>query len=162
MKYVAKLSMVVLLSTSLTSCALLHQIRSYCQVQPGLCIFVSVVVAGVVLAATAGSSSTVVGGVYYPYYTMSDRRLKTHVRRVKTLDNGITLYSYRYKGDNRNFVGVMAQDIKKLRKFRHAVRTNKNGYLEVNYAKLGLKLYEPRVLAKAGREAERRAIKATH
>lgn len=160
MKYVAKLSMIVLLSTSLTSCALLHHIRSYCQAQPGLCIFVSVVVAGVILSTTGGSAG--VAGVHYPYWTMSDRRLKTHVRRVKTLDNGIILYSYRYKGDNRNFVGVMAQDVQKLKKFRHAVRRNANGFLEVNYARLGLKLYEPRLMAKAGRDAQKRVVNATN
>ncbi|MCR9138042.1 MAG: tail fiber domain-containing protein [Alphaproteobacteria bacterium] len=160
MKYIAKLSMIALLSTSLTSCALLHQIRSYCQVQPGLCIFVSVVTAGVIISALASSSAA--AGVYYPYYTMSDRRLKTHVRRVKTLDNGIVIYSYRYKGDNRNFVGVMAQDVQKLKKFRHAVRRNAQGYLEVNYAKLGLKLYEPKLMAQAGRAAQKRAIAAAN
>lgn len=161
MKYITKLSMVVLLSASLTSCALWHQIRSYCQVQPGLCIFVSVVVAGVVLAA-ATSGSSAVAAVHYPYWVSSDRRLKTHIRRVKTLENGITIYSYRYKGDNRNFVGVMAQDVQKLTKFRHAVRRNKNGYLEVNYGRLGLKLYEPKLLAQAGRDAERRAVRAAN
>jgi hypothetical protein len=159
MNRIAKLSLVVLLTFSLSSCALWRHVRAYCLIQADFCIFVSIVAAGVIMAYAATGT---VAAVHYPYWTMSDRRLKTNVRRVKTLDNGIIIYSYRYKGDDRNFVGVMAQDIQKLKKFRHAVRRGKNGYLEVNYGKLGLKLYEPQILAQAGRDAERRALKAAN
>lgn len=148
---ISKFAVVILLSVSVSSCALLRQIRAYCLIQPDFCLFVSVVAAGVIIAIAAG------GGVVYPYWYPSDRRLKTNVRHVKTLDNGLKLYSYQYKGDSRNFVGVIAQDVRKLRKFRHAVKRGRDGYLRVNYAKLGLQLYAPEVLVEASERAVRNA-----
>src|SRR5690606_7332530 len=39
----------------------------------------------------------------------SDKRLKTDIKKVGELNNGLPLYSYRYKGDDEKHVGVMAQ-----------------------------------------------------
>ncbi len=146
-----KLSIIALLSISLASCAFYRQLRSYCLLQPDFCLFVSIVAAGVLIAVAAG------GGSLYWYSIPSDRRLKKNVRHVKTLDNGLKLYSFQYRGDSRNFVGVLAQDVRKLKKYRHAVTRGRDGYLRVNYGKLGLKLYEPKILAEAGKQAVARA-----
>ena len=147
----AKLSIIALLSVSLASCAFYRQLRSYCLLQPDFCLFVSVVAAGVLIAVAAG------GGVAYWHPIPSDRRLKKNIRHVKTLDNGLKIYSFQYRGDSRNFVGVLAQDVRRIKKFRKAVTRGRDGYWQVNYGKLGLKLYEPQVLAEAGKQAAVRA-----
>ena len=42
---------------------------------------------------------------------MSDERLKTDIARVGTLDNGLPVYSYRYKSGGPVQIGLMAQDV---------------------------------------------------
>lgn len=42
---------------------------------------------------------------------VSDRRLKAHVRPVGEADGGLQLYTFSYIGDDREFCGVMAQDL---------------------------------------------------
>jgi hypothetical protein len=41
----------------------------------------------------------------------SDRRLKTDIKRVGQLDNGLTVYSYRYKGSSQTQLGLMADEV---------------------------------------------------
>lgn len=43
--------------------------------------------------------------------TGSDVRLKEDIRRVGMTDGGLPVYTYRYKGDQRVQMGVMAQDV---------------------------------------------------
>lgn len=43
----------------------------------------------------------------------SDERVKEDIEEVGKLDNGLTVYRYRYKGDPRFQIGVMAQDVEK-------------------------------------------------
>ena len=45
---------------------------------------------------------------------MSDRRLKTDIKKVGKTDNGLPVYTYKYKGDNVVHMGVMAQDVEKV------------------------------------------------
>lgn len=45
---------------------------------------------------------------------LSDIRQKTDVRRVGSLDNGLGIYSYRYLGDERVQIGVLAQEVEAL------------------------------------------------
>lgn len=47
-------------------------------------------------------------------FAMSDRRLKTEIKRVGTTDAGLPVYTYKYKGDNTTQMGVMAQDVEKV------------------------------------------------
>jgi hypothetical protein len=47
-------------------------------------------------------------------FAMSDRRLKTDIKRVGTTDAGLPVYTYKYKGDNTTQMGVMAQDVEKV------------------------------------------------
>src|SRR5262249_18617334 len=68
----------------------------------------------------------------------SDRRLKTDIVEVARLDNGLGLYRYRYKGGKQLYVGVMAQEVAKVRP--DAVAVGPDGYMRVNYARLGMQL----------------------
>ena len=68
----------------------------------------------------------------------SDIRLKEDIVPLARLDNGIELYRFRYKGsDHTAYVGVMAQEVQKIEP--SAVSRDRNGYLLVNYDRLGLK-----------------------
>lgn len=61
----------------------------------------------------------------------SDRRLKTDIRRVGTLDNGIPIYVYRMGGQGPYLMGVMAQEAAEVRP--DAVVQDASGYLKVRY-----------------------------
>ena len=55
-----------------------------------------------------------------------------------TLDDGIGLYRFRYKGsDHTAYVGVLAQEVMEI--VPAAVSLGRNGYLQVDYDRLGLK-----------------------
>lgn len=43
----------------------------------------------------------------------SDRRLKEDIKQVGKTDDGLPVYTYRFKGDQRVQMGVMAQDVEK-------------------------------------------------
>lgn len=68
----------------------------------------------------------------------SDIRLKEDITPVGKSAVGIPLYTFRYRGQEGRFEGVMAQDV--LQVFPEAVVTGPQGYLFVDYARLGLKL----------------------
>jgi hypothetical protein len=54
------------------------------------------------------------------------------------LSNGLELYRFRYKGnDHTAYVGVMAQEVQKIEP--SAVRRDHNGYLLVDYDRIGLR-----------------------
>lgn len=44
----------------------------------------------------------------------SDERIKEDIRRVGTLDNGLGVYLFRFKGDPKIQMGVMAQEVEKV------------------------------------------------
>jgi hypothetical protein len=70
---------------------------------------------------------------------VSDIRLKEAIVPLMRLDNGLELYRFRYKGGDRNaYVGVMAQDVQQVEP--NAVLRHRDGYLMVNYDRIGLKL----------------------
>lgn len=46
-------------------------------------------------------------------FMLSDRRAKTDIRKVGKLDNGLNVYSYRYKGGETPQIGLMAQEVEK-------------------------------------------------
>lgn len=70
--------------------------------------------------------------------TPSDIRLKRDIIQVARLDNGIGLYRYRYKWSDQVYVGVMAQDVASI--VPDAVAQGPDGYLRVDYSRLGLHL----------------------
>lgn len=65
-------------------------------------------------------------------FTLSDEMAKEDIQRIGTADNGLPLYSYHYKGDNTPQVGLIAQDVAKMKP--HAVARTPSGLLAVNYA----------------------------
>ena len=63
----------------------------------------------------------------------SDRRLKTDIVRVGTLDNGLPVYSYRLKGEDHFQIGVMAQEVAEVRP--EAIVRDSSGFMKVDYEK---------------------------
>ena len=70
--------------------------------------------------------------------TESDIRLKRDIVDVGHLENGIGLYRYRYIWSDQVYVGVMAQEVAEI--VPDAVVYGDDGYLRVDYARLGLRL----------------------
>lgn len=82
----------------------------------------SMMVPGAAGATTAGMGAIV-----------SDRRAKTGIKKVGKMDNGLPVYSYRYKSGGPRHIGVMAQEVAK--KKPEAV-VNLGDLLAVDYGKL--------------------------
>lgn len=73
----------------------------------------------------------------------SDIEAKQNIRLIgPTHIPGINLYLFQYKGDETVFSGVLAQEVEQVRP--DAVERLGEGFLRVNYAKLGLKMEEVR------------------
>lgn len=64
-------------------------------------------------------------------FALSDKRVKTNIKRVGKTDGGLPVYTYKYKGSNTTQMGVMAQDVEK--KKPNAVKEF-GGLKAVNYA----------------------------
>jgi hypothetical protein len=80
-----------------------------------------------------GGGGALGGGVAMGLGTFmaSDKRLKTDIEKVGKTDAGLPIYTYKYKGDNKTQMGVMAQDVEK--KTPKAVK-EVGGFKAVNYA----------------------------
>lgn len=62
-----------------------------------------------------GTLGTVAGGwARAGFPGVSDRRMKTDIRRVGKLDNGLPVYSFKLKGSKQTQIGVMADETEKL------------------------------------------------
>ena len=68
----------------------------------------------------------------------SDIRLKHDIVLLGYLNDGLGLYRFSYNGSDKPYVGVMAQEVMQI--VPAAVTRDRDGYLRVNYEKLGLKL----------------------
>lgn len=79
-------------------------------------------------SSSSGSSN---GGILSSLF--SDRRLKEDIVRVGTLDNGLPVYSYRYKDDVAMQIGLMADEVEQVHP--EAVFTHPNGFKMVDYGK---------------------------
>ncbi len=71
-------------------------------------------------------------------FQFSDIRLKRDIALLSRLDNGLGLYRYRYLWSDQVYVGVMAQEVEKV--MPEAVARGADGYLRVDYQRLGLRL----------------------
>jgi hypothetical protein len=80
----------------------------------------------------------VAGALFAKGGEISDVRLKRDIVEVGRLDNGIGLYRYRYLWSDEVYVGVMAQEVARI--MPDAVTRGSDGYLRVNYERLGLRL----------------------
>ncbi len=69
---------------------------------------------------------------------LSDAHVKQYVAGAGTLPDGLKLYKFKYLWDETEYVGVMAQDVMKVRP--DAVSVGEDGYYRVNYAKMGIRM----------------------
>jgi hypothetical protein len=90
-----------------------------------------------VLVSVAESRATVIASGHLPPVE-SDIRLKRDITQVGELDSGVGLYRYRYLWSDTTYVGVMAQEIAAVKP--DAVLRGADGYLRVDYGRLGLRL----------------------
>jgi hypothetical protein len=67
----------------------------------------------------------------------SDIRLKHDIAYLGTLDDGLSFYRFSYNGGSTAYVGVMAQDVQQV--MPQAVFAGRDGYLRVDYHKLGVR-----------------------
>jgi GH24 family phage-related lysozyme (muramidase) len=78
--------------------------------------------------ALSGSTTTTT----QPTSFFSDERLKHDIKKVGKTNDGLPIYSFKYNGDDRTQIGLMAQDVEKKRP--EAVGLS-GGYKTVDYAK---------------------------
>lgn len=69
-------------------------------------------------------------------WALSDRRLKTDITAVGKLDNGLTVYKYRYKAGGPFMVGVMADEVAQIVPSAYVRGGAGNGFDAVDYSKL--------------------------
>jgi Protein of unknown function (DUF3300)/Chaperone of endosialidase len=67
----------------------------------------------------------------------SDIRLKHDIVLLGRLENGLGFYRFAYNGESRQYVGVMAQEVQEVAP--SAVTRDREGYLRVDYSKLGVR-----------------------
>lgn len=77
--------------------------------------------------AALGSAIGGIGGLF----SLSDERAKTSKKKIGKTDDGIGIYSFRYKGSPRTEIGLMAQEVAK--KKPRAVAVGGDGLMRVNY-----------------------------
>jgi polysaccharide biosynthesis/export protein len=68
----------------------------------------------------------------------SDARLKRDITPIAKIENGLQLYRYRYVWSDTLYVGVLAQEV--IEVAPSAVSHGSDGYLRVDYARLGLRM----------------------
>lgn len=81
--------------------------------------------------STAGAIASTVGGLASIF---SDRRLKEDAVKIDELSDGLGLWSFRYLGGVKRFVGVMAHEVARLRPWALGPRIA--GYQTVNMGAL--------------------------
>jgi hypothetical protein len=97
-----------------------------------------------------GHKDEFIGAIVVTYTpALSDIRLKRDIVEVGHLDNGLGLYRYRYLWSDQVYVGVMAQEVAQV--VPGAVMMAPDGYLRVDYAKLGTHLQTFEQWVAAGR-----------
>ena len=72
------------------------------------------------------------------FATMSDARAKRDITPLAQRENGLQLYRYHYAWSDTLYVGVLAQEVREVAP--SAVLRGADGYLRVDYARLGLRL----------------------
>lgn len=84
------------------------------------------------LAANNNMSSGLfsLGGSLGAAYLMSDVRLKTRIERIGETKGGVPVYRYKYKGADKLYIGVMAQDVP------HAAIMTNSGFFAVDYSRV--------------------------
>ena len=88
--------------------------------------------------AASAAASRAAGNAASNIRIPSDARLKQDIRPLGVTAHGFELYRYRYIGDDRVYVGVMAQEVEQRQP--SAVSRSPEGYLQVDYRLLGIDL----------------------
>lgn len=81
--------------------------------------------------STAGAIASTVGKITSIF---SDRRLKQDIRKIDEMEDGLGIYEYRYAGHEPLHVGVMADEVGKLRPW--ALGEPVAGFATVDYGRL--------------------------
>lgn len=76
-------------------------------------------------------SAAIQSGGWGGLFALSDARLKRDISHVFTLPNGIKIYKYRFIGNDRFELGVLAQEVQQI--MPEAVAIDEKGFLRVNY-----------------------------
>jgi hypothetical protein len=69
---------------------------------------------------------------------VSDIRLKRDIQQLGRSADGIGIYRYKYLWSDTSYVGVMAQEVAAIEP--EAISSGPDGYLRVDYTRLGLSL----------------------
>jgi len=85
---------------------------------------------------TSASPFAQVAGAVTTGMALSDMRLKEDINLVGKSPSGINIYTFKYKGDNKKYQGVMAHQVP------HVSSVNDDGYLMVDYNKLDVQFKE--------------------
>lgn len=96
--------------------------------------------------AKANQQSGLMGGLFSlgsAAIMASDRRLKTHIREIGRRADGLGIYVYRYVGEVAERIGVMADEVRKIRP--DLVIRGSDGFDRVNYAGLDLAHHSARL-----------------
>lgn len=75
------------------------------------------------------------GAATVPLMVLSDARLKRNIVNIGVLENGIGIYRFKYIWSDREYLGVMAQEVET--RIPGAVKRNIFGILSVDYAQVG-------------------------
>lgn len=78
--------------------------------------------------STFGSIASAAGGIASIF---SDRKLKTDIEKIAEMPDGLNVYRFRYFGQPTEVVGVMADEVAKLRP--HALGPQIAGFATVDY-----------------------------
>ena len=130
--FIRKLTALAVASLMLANCTTASGEEGFCDTNRALCVVGGIGVFVVALVAVGAASGK------FDAIAYSDLRLKQDVHPAGMLPNGLQLYSFRYWNDDRTFVSVMAQDLLKDARFRHAVTQDESGYYLVDLGALGL------------------------
>jgi hypothetical protein len=93
--------------------------------------------APIMVAALVSTSGKAPANCVSPCLPSSDVRLKRDITQVGVA-SGLGLYRYRYLWSDTAYVGVMAQEVAAV--MPEAVQRGADGYLRVDYSRLGLRL----------------------
>ncbi|MDI9847539.1 DUF3300 domain-containing protein [Rhodoblastus sp. 17X3] len=88
----------------------------------------------------------------------SDLRLKHDVTLLGVMPNGLGLYRFIYNGGHKAYVGVIAQEVRGV--MPDAVFRAKDGYLRVEYAKIGVTFQSYEEWLASGRQIQVRPVPA--
>ena len=70
----------------------------------------------------------------------SDIRLKDNISQTGYSKSGITMYKFSYKGDDKVWSGVMAQDLLAMGKENAVHKDKETGYYKVDYSKIDVEM----------------------